>query len=461
MTSNGSRKTSSHRPLFDGERRIARAKVLRRKVPRESHAEWKAWKHRDPIQILEQASIHRVPRLLPIRYGRMLRSPFSFYRGAAAIMAADLSRTPASGMRVQACGDCHLLNFGGFGTPERRVIFDLNDFDETLPAPWEWDVKRLAASFVLAGRSNGFKARRSREAALAAVKSYRRHLSEFSCVSNLEVWYASLDSTQVLASFRSENRRAFIRDRARRARSRTISDHDFPELTSLRNGRPAIRDNPPLIYHPQERILSSDQSFRKAFHAYRETLAAERRTLLDRYQVMDVATKVVGVGSVGTRCGVMLLMASEWDPLFLQVKEARRSVLERWAGRSAYPNHGQRVVVGQRLIQPASDIFLGWTTSEGSHFYIRQLRDLKFKPLVESMNATALVDYARICGWALARAHARSGDALAISSYLGRKDVFDEAIGDFSEAYADQTEKDHAALGKAVREGRLPARTDI
>jgi uncharacterized protein (DUF2252 family) len=461
MASKPSRKTTAHRPFFDGEKRIARAKVLRRKVPRESHAEWKAWKQRDPIQILEQASVHRVPRLLPIRYGRMLRSPFSFYRGAAAIMAADLARTPASGLHVQACGDCHLLNFGGFGTPERRVIFDLNDFDETLPAPWEWDVKRLAASFVIAGRSNGFKARRSRQAAGAAVKSYRRRLSEFSCLSNLEVWYASLDSTQVLNSFRSENRRQFIRDRARNARQRTITDHDFPELTSLRNGRPAIRDNPPLIYHPQERILASHKDFRKAFHAYRQSLSAERRTLLDRYQVMDVATKVVGVGSVGTRCGVMLLMASEWDPLFLQVKEARRSVLERWAGRSAYPNHGQRVVVGQRLIQPASDIFLGWTVSEGADFYIRQLRDLKFKPLVESMDPSALVEYASICGWALARAHARSGDALAISGYLGRKDIFDEAIADFAEAYADQTEKDHAALAKAVRDGRISARTDI
>ena len=461
MASKASRKTTAHRPLFDGEKRIARAKVLRRQVPRESHAEWKAWKHRDPIQLLEQASVHRVPRLLPIRYGRMLRSPFAFYRGAAAIMAADLSRTPASGLRVQACGDCHLLNFGGFGTPERRVIFDLNDFDETLPAPWEWDVKRLAASFVIAGRSNGFKARRSREAAVAAVKSYRRRLSEFSCLSNLEVWYASLDSTQVLNSFRSENRRQLIRDRARKARQRAISDHDFPELTSLRNGRPAIRDNPPLIYHPQERILASHKDFRRAFHAYRQSLSFERRTLLDRYQVMDVATKVVGVGSVGTRCGVMLLMASEWDPLFLQVKEARRSVLERWAGRSTYPNHGERVVVGQRLIQPASDIFLGWTVSQGAHFYIRQLRDLKFKPLVESMDPSALVEYGSICGWALARAHARSGDALAISGYLGRKDIFDEAIAEFAEAYADQTEKDHAALTKAVRDGRIAARTDL
>jgi len=430
-------------------------------VPRESHGEWKPWRQRDPIQILIQASVHRVPRLLPVRYGRMLRSPFAFFRGAAAIMAADLSRTPATGLRVQACGDCHLLNFGGFGTPERRVIFDLNDFDETLPAPWEWDVKRLATSFVVAGRNNGFKARRAREAAVALVRSYRRHLSEFSCLSNLEVWYASLDSSQVLNSFRSASRRALMKDRARRARARTIADHDFPELTVLRNGRPVIRDNPPLIYHPQERILSSPQSFRKAFQAYRETLSAERRTLLDRYQVMDVATKVVGVGSVGTRCGVMLLMASEWDPLFLQVKEARASVLERWMGKSAYPNHGQRVVVGQRLIQPASDIFLGWTSSEGAHFYVRQLRDLKFKPQVETMNPTELVDYAGICGWALARAHARSGDALAISGYLGRKALFDEAIGDFAGAYAEQNERDHAAMVKAVREGRIHARTDL
>lgn len=461
MARDVARKSKTRRPLFDAEKRVARAKALRKHVPRESHGEWKPGHRRDPIQLLIQSSAQRVPRLLPIRYGRMLRSPFTFYRGAAAIMAADLAGTPATGLRVQACGDCHLLNFGGFATPERRVIFDLNDFDETLPAPWEWDIKRLAASFVVAGRSNGSKVKRAREAAVTAVRSYRRRLSEFSCLSNLDVWYASLDSGAVLSSFRSKSRRDLARERGRRVRARTISDHDFPELIQLRSGRPAIRDNPPLIYHPQERILASEKSFHKAFAAYRQSLPDDRRTLLDRYRVMDVASKVVGVGSVGTRCGVMLLMASEWDPLFLQVKEARPSVLERWAGKSVYPNHGQRVVVGQRLLQPASDIFLGWTSSDRAHFYIRQLRDLKFKPQVESMDPTSLEDYATVCGWALARAHARSGDALAISSYLGRKDVFDEAVGDFAEAYAEQTEKDHAALTAAVRDGRIHARTDV
>jgi uncharacterized protein (DUF2252 family) len=318
-------------------------------------------------------------------------------------------------------------------------------------------VKRLAASIVIASRHNGFKAKAARAAAVACVRAYRERLAEFSTRLSLEVWYASISAEDVAEAIQDRQRRALIHKRARKIRAQTIPDHDFPRLTQLRNGRPAIRDNPPLIFHPQKEEEAFAKRFHAGFKAYRDTLPDERRVLIDRFTVVDFAVKVVGVGSVGTRCGVILLMAAARDPLFLQIKEARASVLEPYAGKSAYANHGQRVVVGQRLTQPASDIFLGWTKTEKAHFYFRQLRDLKFKPIVETMNPGTMRDYVTLCGWVLARAHAKSGDAVKISGYLGSKPVFDQAIGDFAVAYADQNELDHAALVTAVREGKVKA----
>ena len=361
-------------------------KSLREKCPRSSHAVWKAPRDRpDPLRLLEESNKGRLPELIPIRYGRMVRTPFTFYRGAALNMAADLAVTPATGLRVQACGDCHLLNFGDFATPERRVIFDINDLDETLPAPWEWDVKRLAASFVLACRNNGFSQGCARDAVLACVRSYRERMAEYSQMPVLDVWYASIDVEKVLPTIKDKEARQRHQKQLAKARARSVLEHDFPKLAAMAGQVPTIKDNPPLIYHPREQgeedLLARA---RAAFAGYRESVQEDRRVLIDRYDLKDIAIKVVGVGSVGTFCAVMLLMASEQDPLFLQVKEARPSVLEAYAGKSIYPNHGQRVVNGYRLMQSASDIFLGWTKGKlGRHFYVRQLRDMKVGPLVE------------------------------------------------------------------------------
>ena len=434
-------------------------KVLRKETPRSAHSQWNpAADRRDPIEILIESSVDRVPHLIPIRYGRMLQSPFAFFRGAAAIMAADLACTPITGLRVQACGDCHLLNFGVFATPERRLIFDVNDFDETLPGPWEWDVKRLAASFVIAGRHNGFKASQARSASIACVCSYREQIARLSQLPAIDVWYERVDVDQLLAQCPEKTFRQ--RDRAEMLKaSHGITQHDLSELLEEEAGRPRIHDNPPLIYHPQHaEAIELIDHLRMAFHRYRQTLPDDRRVLADRYQLVDHAVKVVGIGSVGTRCGVLLLTAGPGDHLLLQVKEARTSVLEPYAGKSSYDDHGQRVVIGQRLMQAASDLFLGWTYGDaGRHFYVRQLRDVKIKPLVEVYDPPTMTSYARSCGWVLARAHARSGDPRAISEYLGTSDRFDQAIADFAVAYADQNERDHADLVRAVREGRLQA----
>ena len=399
-----------------------------------------------------------MPELIPIRYGRMLQSPFAFYRGAAAVMAADLAVTPITGLRVQACGDCHLANFGGFATPERNIIFDINDFDETLPAPWEWDVKRLTASFVLAARSVGLSDGVGRDAAATCARSYRKHMAEFAEMHPLEVWYARITSEDFLA-LASPNVRRHAAARVAKAQATRGSDVDFPKLAGLVGGQLGIRDTPPLIYHPQD-ALSPDFRARveRLFEAYRETLPEDRRALLDQYRGVDAAIKVVGVGSVGRRCWILLLMSESNDPLFLQVKQAVASVLEPFAGKSEYPHHGQRVVMGQRLSQPASDMFLGWTTSaDGSHYYVRQLRDAKIKPLIETFDAEMLRAFAKACGWALARAHAKAGEAAGVAGYLGASDEFDEAMGDFGLAYADQAERDHAALQAAVRKGDIVA----
>jgi uncharacterized protein (DUF2252 family) len=440
------------------ERRVAAGKELRTTVTRESHAGWRPHKERpDPVKILVDSSKGRMKELLPIRYGRMLQSPFAFFRGAAAIMAEDLAHTPSTGIRVQACGDCHLVNFGGFATPERRIIFDINDFDETLPAPWEWDLKRLAASFVIACTFNEFKQRDSRRATLACVQSYRERMSELSQMPALEVWYQSIDAETVMQSIRSAGTRKRLEKRLSKARERA-SDALFPKLTELQGGKVAIRDEPPLIFHPQtqgDRDL--DQAIARILEGYRHSLNESVRVIFDRFQPVDSAMKVVGVGSVGTRCGIALMMAASADPIFLQIKEARKSVLEPYAGGSVYENNGKRVVTGQHIMQSASDIFLGWSTEARWQFYVRQLNDAKLKPLVEIFDETTMEDYGRLCGWVLAHAHARSGDASMISGYLGSNDVFDEAIADFAEAYERQNERDYQALRRAVRTGKLEA----
>ena len=399
-----------------------------------------------------------IERLVPIRYGRMLQSPFAFYRGAASIMAADLARTPRSGLRVQACGDCHLLNFGVFATPERRRIFDINDFDETLPAPWEWDVKRLAASFAIAAQHQRFSARDARDAAAASARSYRRHMFEYAEQPTLDAWYARIDGVLEFTdpALRREYERAWRREKRRDS---TREHHDFEH----RPGRtPRIKPEPPLVYHPAR---NDDARFganvRGALRRYRDSLPDERRALFDRFELCDVAMKVVGVGSVGTVCAVALYRGVRGEPLYLQVKEARASVLEAFAGASRYENAGQRVVVGQRLMQTASDIFLGWTHGDrGRNFYVRQLRDFKIKPAVELMNLQNLLHYAELCGWALARAHARSGDAEVLAGYMGRSGAFEAAIARFALRYARQNERDFDAFSEAARAGRVDARPD-
>jgi uncharacterized protein (DUF2252 family) len=402
-----------------------------------------------------ESSHGRIPDLIPIRYGRMMVSPFTFYRGTANIMAVDLAGTPASGLRAQLCGDAHLLNFGGFATPERRVVLDINDFDETLPGPWEWDLKRLAASFVFACRSNGFSAGDQREAALSCVRSYREHMIEYADMAVLEIWYARLQLSDILAALQDKATRGRLKKQFKKAQSHDVPEHEFPKLAEIRGGKCEIKDEPPLIWH-HPHLNATRENFERSLARYRESLPPERRVLLDRYRSMDFALKVVGVGSVGTLCAIALMMAADDDPLFLQIKEAGPSVLERFAGKSKYANHGQRVVVGQHLMQAASDIFLGWAQGEGGrHVYIRQLRDMKIKPLVELFNRRTMFDYAALCGWTLARAHARSGDPAMIAGYMGKSGVIDKAIASFSKAYADQAEQDHATFIRAIRRGRI------
>ena len=450
------RKLNSKALTYD--QKIAAGRSLRDKTGRTMHAGWKAPARRiDPVQILIDSSEGRMPELVPIRYTRMMQNPFAFYRGAAAIMAADLAHTPVSGIRVQACGDCHLMNFGAFATPERRVVFDINDFDETLPAPWEWDVKRLAASFVIAARHNKFHKWDAKNAASKCVQSYRKHMLDFSKMAVLDRWYARIDIEDLIAKLYDRSVRKRIQKRLEKESARTVVEHDFPKLAILKAGKPRIKDNPPTIFHLPE---SDHAAFQKvlvnAFQEYVETLSDDRKALLSHFEMHDFAIKVVGVGSVGTRCGILLLGAGNNDPLFLQVKEARYSVLERYAGKSVYSNRGERVVNGQRLMQSASDLFLGWTEArDGRHFYVRQLRDMKISPMVELFEEDTLAQYAEFCGWALARAHAKSGDAAMISGYIGNSDRFDQAVASFAVDYADQNEKDHDSLLIAIRAGKI------
>ena len=439
--------------------RTAAGKALREKLAREDHAHWKAAKDRtSPIDILRKSDSGRMKDLVAIRYGRMLQSPFAFYRGSAGVMASDLARTPHTGLQVQACGDCHLVNFGGFATPERNVIFDINDFDETAPAPWEWDVKRLAASVMLAARSVGLSDAKGRDCAMAASRSYRERMHEFSRMDPLAVWYSTITAEDLMAITPKDVRKR-IQRRVKEAISESGSELDFPKLAGSVGGQIRITDQPPLIFHPEEaRAPDFIARIEKILQTYRETLADDRRQLFDRYRLVDAAIKVVGVGSVGRRCWIALMMSETDSPLFLQVKEAAQSVLEPYAGKSVYRHHGQRVVMGQRLMQPASDIFLGWLTApDGRQFYVRQLRDAKIKPLVETFDAEVLETYAGACGWVLARSHAKVSEISAtISGYLGlSSDEFDEAIGRFAVRYADQAEQDHAALKAAVKKGKV------
>ncbi|MGO9890877.1 MAG: DUF2252 domain-containing protein [Solirubrobacteraceae bacterium] len=458
------------------EERIARGKAARAEVPRSRHAEFEAPHDRaDPVTLLEDQARTRVPELVPIRYGRMLVSPFTFYRGGAKIMAYDLAGTPRSGLNVQCCGDAHLSNFGVFASPERRLVFDINDFDETLPGPWEWDVKRLAASMIIAARDNGFAAKDQDKIVLDTVGEYRTAMRTFAGMGNLEVWYAHMEIESVLEQFRSQVKRVQVkRAEATLAKAHTRDSMSaFSKLTQRVNGRAEIVDQSPLIV-PLRVLLPGDEAgeAREWLHGlirvYRQSLEHDRRKLLEEFELADFARKVVGVGSVGTRAWIALFFGRDGsDPLFLQLKEAEESVLEEHVGRSQFKNHGQRVVTGQRLMQAASDIFLGWIHIKAGldgvsrDFYGRQLKDWKGSAEIEQMVPSGMAAYGRLCGWTLARAHARSGDRIAIAAYLGNGNAFDRAILDFSKAYAEQNDADYAALVEAVKSGRIVAQTGL
>jgi uncharacterized protein (DUF2252 family) len=461
---------------MDPAAHVARGNAARAAVPRESHAavEFPASRP-DPVELLEQQGTTRLPELVPIRYGRMLASPFTFYRGAALVMAQDLATTPNSGLIVQACGDAHLSNFGFFASPERRLVFDVNDFDETLPAPWEWDVKRLAASLEIAARTSGFGRKQRREIVRRTVASYRTAMREFGGQGTLDVWFTQEDVDQLRKRYDSQlaarQRKIVNKGLARAPRRNSLQE--LSKLTTMVDGRPRILADPPLLVPLAELVADRVESGEIAaamsvlMSKYRQTLQEDRRALIRQFEFADMARKVVGVGSVGTRCWIILMMGRDQsDPLFLQVKEAEPSVLSQFAGVSEFDNQGQRVVAGQRLMQAASDIFLGWqrvTEPDGQQrdFYVRTLRDWKLSMDIETMIPRDMCTYGELCGWTLARAHARSGDRIAIGAYLGGKDVFDHAVADFAAAYADQNDKDYALLKAAADTGRVTAIRDV
>jgi hypothetical protein len=452
---------------FSVAERAARGKAARAEVPRRSHAGWEPPPHRpDPVELLEEQAQTRVPELVPIRYGRMLVSPFTFYRGAAYLMASDLSGGPRTGLHTQLCGDAHLSNFGGFAAPDRRIVFSINDFDETLPGPFEWDVKRLVASFAVAGRDRGFDEKQREAINLEVGRSYRATMAELAGMGNLDLWYTRIDLEHILARVAAEaspEQMKRLEKNVEKARTKD-SLKAFGKLTQIVDGESRIVGDPPLVTPiedlvPEVELHRLDEFIRGVIRSYRQTLSEDRRRLLERFRYVHAARKVVGVGSVGTRAFIMLLLGrDESDPLFLQFKEAQPSVLEPFLGKSAYGNHGQRVVEGQRLTQAASDIMLGWIRTKGldgvdRDFYIRQLWDAKGSAQVELMEPSAMKIYADMCGSALARAHARSGDPVAIAAYLGKSDTFDRALASFAEAYADQNERDYNALKEAAASG--------
>ena len=458
---------------FTPAERAARGKATRAEVPRTSHGLWEPALHRpDPVELLEEQAQTRVPELVPIRYGRMLVSPFTFYRGAAYLMASDLAAGPRTGLHTQLCGDAHLSNFGGFAAPDRKLVFSLNDFDETLPGPFEWDVKRLAASFAVAGRDRGFDEKQRAAINQEVGRSYRESIHTFAAMRNLDIWYSRIDIDDLLVQVRAEalgkDAKAEKRLEANVAKGRTKdSMKAFGKLTQEVDGELRIVGDPPLIVPIEdafpEQVDQIEEFLRGVVRSYRRTLAGDRRKLLERFRYVHAARKVVGVGSVGTRAWICLMLGrDDQDPLFLQFKEAQPSVLEPFLGRSDYANSGQRVVEGQRLTQAASDIMLGWIKVDAPDgvkrdFYVRQLWDAKMSALVEYMEPRAMGIYARVCGRELARAHARAGDGIAIASYLGNGDTFDRAIAQFAESYADQNERDYAALKTAVEVGRVHA----
>lgn len=440
--------------------RIEAGKAARKVTPRKALAEFKPSK-RDPIVLLEASNIGRVPELIPIRYGRMVANPFAFYRGAAPLMAYDLAKLPRSSVIVQLCGDAHLANFGLFASPERRVLFGLNDFDETLPGPFEWDVRRLTTSFVIAARERGFSTHQQRKAVRILCASWRKQIAHFSGMDTLDVWYHQFTADDMLAMAKSASERKMEQTTISKAMSRT-SREMAAQSTDLVNGKLRIRDLLPLTYHykvaNRRDANELDKSIRHMFAAYRETLIEDRRVLFDRYELVDTAVRVVGVGSVGTRCYIALFMADGESPLFLQIKEARASVLENYLGSSEFANHGQRVVSGQRLLQSSSDIFLGWTQSKlsGFDFYVRQLRDMKGSFDFETFEPEDLNEYAESCGYVLARSMSKAGDPALIHGYVGKSKEFDRAMENFALAYAEQNEADWSALKAAVKAGRVP-----
>ena len=455
--------------------RAARGKATRREIGRRVHGEWEASPaRRDPVEQLEEQAQTRVSELVPIRYGRMLVSPFTFYRGAAKLMASDLADQPRTDLHVQLCGDAHLSNFGAFAAPDRRQVFSINDFDETLPGPFEWDVKRLVASFAVAGRDRGFDARERRSINLTVTRAYREAMAEFARMRTLDLWYARLDvndiAEQIARRGSPKERKRFERNVAK-ARSKE-SLRALAKLTHLVDGEPRIVSDPPLIMPIEDTVPPAqhaelDAFMRNAIRSYRRTLSRDRRRLVERFRYVHAARKVVGVGSVGTRAWIVLMLGRDGgDPLVLQAKEAEASVLEPALGASTYSSHGQRVVEGQRLMQSASDIMLGWIRVDAPDgvkrdFYIRQLWDAKGSALVDAMGPAVMTFYAQVCGWTLARAHARSGDAVAIASYLGSGDAFDQALAAFAESYADQNERDYDALAGAVATGRVRTQTGL
>lgn len=468
---NGRRSAGLARWLGPDER-ASLGRAARATAPRSAHANWEPSPDRaDPVDLLQHQASGRVPELVPLRYGRMLVSPFTFYRGGAAVMASDLAATPQSGLRVQLCGDAHLSNFGGFGSPDRNLVFDINDFDETLPGPWEWDVKRLAVSFSVAGRERGLSGEQRRGIVVSAVREYRVAMRQFAAQSNLDVWYARLDEAEMLRRWRKDvgaSGRKRLERTVAKARAKD-SMRAFSKLTRAVGGEPRIISDPPLIV-PIEELSRGDAQWADdvtaaAYEGYRESLDRDRRHLLDGYRLIHWARKVVGVGSVGTRAWIALLLGrDDQDPLFLQFKEAQQSVLAPYAGRSVFGNDGRRVVEGQRLLQAASDIFLGWTrvtvAGQSFDFYVRQLWDWKASADVDAMSTSGMTAYGEACGWTLARAHARSGDRIAIAHYLGSGDNFDAAVAGFAERYADQNERDYRAFVGAVESGRLDAQPD-
>jgi Uncharacterized protein conserved in bacteria (DUF2252) len=467
-------KSSEVRHLSVAER-VDRGKQARAKVPRSSQAVFEPASTRpDPVDLLEEQAASRLPELVPIRYGRMLVSPFAFYRGAALIMASDLAATPRSGLTVQACGDAHLSNFGVFASAERRLVFDINDFDETLPGPWEWDLKRLVSSLVVAGRDRGFSAKERTTAVLETVAAYRGEMQTLAGLPELDVWYRHFDADQLLKLLGPEvtakmaKRTKKILAKARTEDSLTA----FSKLTRLVNGEPRIVGDPPMIV-PIRELLPGDagdalfERLHDLLRNYRRSLQTDRRHLLEQFRVVDVARKAVGVGSVGTRAWIVLFAGrDESDPLFLQAKEAQASVLERFVGKSSYANNGERVVAGQHLMQASSDIFLGWNRTSGidgvqRDFYVRQLKDWKGSLDPDVIVPAGLAAYGRVCGWTLARAHARSGDRIALASYLGTSPTFDRAIVSFAESYADQNQRDYDTFKQAVADGRITAQTGV